>query len=448
MKKQKLKLLMGGMILFLGIFFSSCKTENGVRESFVGESSYSLKNYIVTEEAVAKQAQELIALLDGGALRSVKRSVVSITPIGEQIFRSTQGETTHVPKAYVVNFANDLGYAVLSADARLEPVWVLSEKGNLDTKKSLDNPTALMMMKQVELAYNMNRYQLIDRIEGWSPDRPIEPVEPTRIEYGPWTHIPETKFEALVPVVWGQSEKPYNLYIPKNLSSHAGCVPTAVAQIMAFHRYPRFYSWNEMIKHHPLSNPTEDYLPAYDQIGRLYRDLGKSLRVQYAPDGSGAYSEDVPKTFLEFGYANGGVLSNFSFNTVQKELSKANGKGYPLYISASDTMEVKYQHFLWWDWKEVSYNGGHAFVIDGVSKVQRLVREINVSTGEEVSRRYETLDLLHANLGWNTASHNGYYNKNVFDTNNGPLLQSMTNSIVGKSKVYRYNFKVITGIRP
>lgn len=450
MKNKSLKSLIWSTFLFSTILCYSCQTENKVKSPLMGEASYCLKDHVVTEEAAAKQAEEIINLLDGSSLRSTKRSIASITPIGDKSFRSSQDQSSSTPMAYVVNFANDLGYAVLSADARLEPVWVISDKGNLDTKKPFDNPTSLMLMKQVELAYSQNLYNIIDIIiDELTPEEPINPEDITHVEYGPWTHAPGAKFEALIPVVWGQSDDPYNRYIPKNLSQHAGCVPAAVAQIMAFHSYPRSYNWKEMVKHHPLNDPLKRHSDAGDDIGRLYRDLGKSLRVQYSPKGSGAYSEDVPKTFQEFGYTNGGVLSDFSFEKVQDELIRANGKGYPIYISASDTIIIEHKHNWWRNWTETSYNGGHAFVIDGISKAQRVVRVVQTFTGKELHRHYETLDLLHANLGWDKDRYNGYYNKHVFNTQEGPFLKNTTSPIIeGEDRVYRYNFKIITGIRP
>lgn len=453
------KALIGVSFLLSIIILCGCEKNQALEEPVTpkggenSQNSYVLRSYTVTPEAVTKQAMALISILDDNSLRSAERTIESVTPISGQGLRSGDENETATPIAYLVNFSNDSGYAVLSADSRLEPVWMISKQGNLSIEEEPNNPTALMLMKQVELAYNVNRYEFIDHLEpggGFTPVYPpvYPPRRSTHIEYGAWEHIPGEKYEALIPVVWGQSEEPYNLYIPKNLSKHAGCVTAAVAQIMAFHSYPRYYNWSEMLKHHPLSAPNRDYPNAYRQIGQLYKDLGISLKVKYAPDGSSAYDKDVPKTFEHFGYTRKGTLSDFSFSSVQNELKRENGKGYPVYMSASDKMKVKYKYFLWWHWKDISFESGHAFVIDGISKARRLVREIEDQTGKEISRHYETIDLLHANLGWNNSRYNGYYNKSVFNTNKGPVLKSMSNSVVGTDYVYRYNFKTITGIRP
>ena len=416
---------------------------------------YSVKDHVLTEDAIRLQATNLLSLLKDAPLRGGRRAVESITPIYgyDHKLRGGREEEAPAPLLYVVNFTNNAGYTVLSADARLDPVWLLAPEGHLDIDQAPDNPTFLMLMQQLELAYNLKRYKMIEakKIPTGEEEEAIKGATPSPYyEYGPWKHIPEEKYESLIPVVWGQTDDPYSRFINPKISKHAGCVTAAVAQIMAFHRYPCSYNWPEMLKHRPLSNPGFDYdnEDARNEIGRLYRQLGISLKVRYKPEGSPAHSEDVPNTFRAFGYTNGGCLRGFSLPAIQNDLRRAPGKGYPVYISACDSMFVRYKHFLWWKWKKVSYGSGHAFVIDGVSKARREVRKFDGSTHKELARYYETVDLLHANLGWNDAYHNGYYNKDIFDTNNAPLLRSMSKSVYGEKDVYRYNFKIITGIRP
>ena len=67
-----------------------------------------------------------------------------------------------------------------------------------------------------------------------------------------------------------------------------------------------------------------------------------------------------------------------------------------------------------------------------------------------MSQQYEYTTFLHANLGWNRPYLNGYYHTDIFDTRNeyGPILKAMSEASQGTDYVFRYNFKIITGIRP
>lgn len=204
-----------------------------------------------------------------------------------------------------------------------------------------------------------------------------------------------------------------------------------------------------MLQHRPLADPYRDYKPAFDEIARLYRDLGKSLKVEYGEEESTAYHKDVPNTFYTFGYTHCNMPKDYTIEQVKKELQRS--KGYPIYMSATDKITVYYKYSLWRGWqKHVEYQTGHAFVIDGITRAKRLVRTINTITGEEMSRKYEYTTLLHANLGWDRPDLNGYYHTYIFDTRNeyGPILKAMSEASQGTDYVYRYNFEIITGIRP
>src|SRR5690606_3255650 len=64
-----------------------------------------------------------------GHYTEVVRSVDSILPL------RFEGDT--IPAAYVVNYANNEGYVIISADARYEPLLASIPEGNLHTNDSL-----------------------------------------------------------------------------------------------------------------------------------------------------------------------------------------------------------------------------------------------------------------------------------------------------------------------
>lgn len=405
---------------------------------------------------VTKDAEILMNCLIPSSLRGKSRRVKSVLKVGESGLRSL-GDTNDLPLAYVVNFADNNGYVILSAKQGISSVWAISKFGNLDiSKEDIESPQR-MILDQMELAYNISCYETRKYNSHYpTPVNDSTFAESTpkinldiEYEYGEWEIVPNSRYECLIPVVWGQSGDPYvKMTKPYNDSNHAGCVTAAVAQIMAYYRYPPRYDWNIMLKHKPIGNPKKSDSSAFYEIGRFYRDLGKDLKVQYGKESSLAYDSDVPNAFSNFGYEYSGILTSYSYNTIKSQIKGMGWGGKPLYIGGCAIRMEKIKRFLWWRWKKYVYDGCHAFVLDGVCQMKRLVKKVNKKTNKEINSYYEYLDLVHTNLGWNNEEYNGYYNNAVFDTNKLPILKEMSDKQYGNEGCYVYEFILIKDIRP
>ena len=115
----------------------------------------------------------------------------------------------------------------------------------------------------------------------------------------------------------------YNYYTPKQY--HCGCVATAMAQVMRYHKWPLsyvvpktfscsvdgiytnltinggYYDWDNM----PLTPTYSSSDKARQAIGKLTYDAGVSVGMMYEKSGSGAYMSGVaPALRNTFGYAN------------------------------------------------------------------------------------------------------------------------------------------------
>jgi len=103
---------------------------------------------------------------------------------------------------------------------------------------------------------------------------------------------------------------PYNTYCPvlsggsSLLNGHAytGCVTTAMAQIMAYWKYPSGYLWTSMISKYP----------DYDEIARLMGNIFPYVITNYNTSGSGDGnpSTNIVSTFKNyFGYSTASYKS-------------------------------------------------------------------------------------------------------------------------------------------
>lgn len=188
--------------------------------------------------------------------------------------------------------------------------------------------------------------------------------------------------DPLVTSKWYQTE-PYNNMCPAfnaSVNCLTGCVATAIAQILNYHKTPShgigertiyypynntsgqavtanfeedYYDWGNMLDYYTPGNYTEEQANA---VALLMRDCGVASNMQYGgPDeGSGAYSEDAAQGLRKyFGFEDARCLmrDNYSeaewMNIIYHEISE-NG---PVYYGGAD--------YFW---------GGHAFLFDGYNE--------------------------------------------------------------------------------
>ena len=195
---------------------------------------------------------------------------------------------------------------------------------------------------------------------------------------------------------WNQ-DSPYNLYCPEYAGGpggrcYAGCVATAMSQIMKYWNhplqgqgsltynsggsagYPYFpgltanfgattYDWDNM----PATLSNSSAQVEKEAVGTLMYHCGVAVRMNYAPDGSGAQSTDVPNAISTyFKYSNQAAYrerTSFSYANWYKMLKEQIDMGWPVYSSGCDGDTPP---------------GCHAFVCDG----------------------YDDAGLMHWNFGW------------------------------------------------
>ena len=198
----------------------------------------------------------------------------------------------------------------------------------------------------------------------------------------------------LVQTRWDQGS-PYNLLCPPfgaENRSYAGCVATAMSQVMFYWKHPTHGYGNHSYFHQtygelsadfastdynfdimPLSlfNATEEGIYA---VALFMYQCGIAVNMSYSTTGSGAYSQDVPQAVMNyFDYSNRcryHARDNYSLSEFQAILKDQFDLGWPCYYSGSDPDE----------------GSGHAFVCDG----------------------YDDHDMFHFNWGW-SGSGNGFY---------------------------------------
>lgn len=274
------------------------------------------------------------------------------------------------------------GFAILSVNENIPPLLYYSEDGSFDS-------TTLSKSNKPENGFTAYIDNLAKCIEiRTSADDEFSTGRRYQVD-----SIREIKIAGRgIPVRWGQGE-PYNAMISDNFLIPAGCVATAVAQIMAFHQYPSVYkeytfNWPGMLSfnlaHYYFDKKYDKSLPL------LFYLLGKkeNLEIKYSTNGSGTDSKKAIRTFKNFGYSEIGKQYHYKFDLVKSEIDK----GYPVMISGKPKGQRK----------------GHAWVADAY-----FILSFNIfDKNDYPTKIYE--NYIRCNWGWD-GNFDGYALAGVFD---------------------------------
>jgi len=140
-----------------------------------------------------------------------------------------------------------------------------------------------------------------------------------RAEIGREATLARQEILPMLQTTWGQGS-PYNLQCPVKNGVHCqtGCVATAMAQIMFFHKCPaEGYDWQNMCLTYTGSE-TEEQKQA---VAKLMADCGKAVNMEYGIGSSAAFAMDAAAAFTsDFGYQEtSGELYRFDYSDADWE---------------------------------------------------------------------------------------------------------------------------------
>ena len=194
--------------------------------------------------------------------------------------------------------------------------------------------------------------------------------------------------------MWDQSA-PYNDLCPEynGTRSVTGCVATAMAQVMRYHKYPAkgkgsnsytsqtlalaasfdfastTFDWDNMLPQYVSGSYTDDQAKA---VATLMYACGVSVDMDYTPDDSGA----MPYAAAE------ALINNFEYSSNIRFLQR----DYYQYAEWMDLIKTEISNSRPIMYDGQSTEGGHEFVFDG----------------------YDENDMVHVNWGWSGVN-DGYF---------------------------------------
>ena len=280
---------------------------------------------------------------------------------------------------YVFNVEDNGGYIIVSNDDRTYPILGFSETGNFNKDEMPNNMKAWLQGYADEITWLQQQHGSV--------------APPKTDKVG--TH----STAAVAPLVtskWNQ-DAPYNNLCPTYSSwsgsgkCATGCVATAMAQVMYYHKWPAkstkaipgYTCTDYTLSSLPITtfdwaNMKDSYSGSYttiqgNAVAKLMQYCGYSVKMDYGPS-SGAYTEDVAIALREY----------FDYN---RNTTRFVSRSSFTYANWTDMIYHEVSHNRPVCYGGLSSGGGHEFVCDGY--------------------KFESnTDFFHINWGWGGMSDN------------------------------------------
>ena len=362
----------------VALVLTACSSEEPITPPNQVNDAMGANPYRVSLTDALKNADVLLGELgEDEVTRSIERKVESVEYYSRPGTRSLGGDTL----LYLVNYADDAGFALLSADSRLRPIYAISDEGSMSFSDTTYNKGLALFARGVEAEITS------------LPNLPYIPVDSLILKPGfpvnPKVDSIRSVKDRVRPMLsmyrrnWDQ-HAPFNEYCFTDDGEQAlvGCTAIAVAQIMAYHKWPEQYGgytfdWDE------INNGN------IDMLARFLSVLGdeSNLRIRYGENDSPASPTRYYPTFLNMGYSCHSDLIPFEENDICAFLKGTYSTDYP-----ATPLLVRGNH---------PTSNGHGWVIDGFVqyKYTKVVMP-PITTFDDI--------LYHCVWGWGGSS-NGYY---------------------------------------
>ena len=300
------------------------------------------------------------------ALR-IARAYVNTSKKDAQNIKTRAAATATQQPYYIFNDEAGKGFVVIAGDDKMGKVLAYSKEASINMANL--NPEARYLFDTYRQVYEeLSKNKTLTTRAG-AATKAADAVQP------------------LLKSKWGQ-DYPYS----KQTRYMTGCVATAVAQVMYYHKWPAqgkgqesytvkfdntvrsadftksHYDWDNMLLDYNRRNITTKQ---EDAVALLMNDVGIATNMQYTDRASGTQSYMAARALRNyFDYDAAMVTRSYEgvdnfIEIVKEELRN----GFPLYISGDSKT-----------------GGGHAWVCDG----------------------FDEEDRFHMNFGWNGQA-NGYY---------------------------------------
>lgn len=382
----------------------------------------------VDEQAESIEIPDPVSLSSDGATEIARQAVMqmkygddaasrasgSLTPSEVRRYPSASRSTGRDAWAYIVNF-DEGGYAVILANAANPEVLALNDEGYFCPEEQPGN--AYFMELAADYSFTMKDSTEIEPYipGGGGGAIPKDSVgndlayimhDGHRCGRRTTVTIDIEKFK-LIKTEWHQG-KPYNNFCPEKpddngymRNSCTGCVPLAMAQIMAYHGKPaeldgRIFNWSEITAYSTLPY----YGQNSDNVAYLIWRIGDLSNTDYGVYSSSTSPSKIVPTLSYIGYKNA-KTSSYNESVIISQITNS----LPILIGGHDVSNTL---------------NSHRWIIDGGYKLTTTKENINLDTNKICYSQSSSELYFHCNWGWEwnaqdyDKENDGFYLSGVF----------------------------------
>ncbi|MBQ6209345.1 MAG: C10 family peptidase [Prevotella sp.] len=328
-----------------------------------------------SEQEAIQIAQEFFAKKQ--MKKAPRLSVVPQQKVSQQIQRKVASDRKASNKtsgSYIINDEENGRFVIVSADDRMFEVLGYSDNGVFDESQA---PCGLLALLE---SYNV----LYDSLSVCKKDVPKQKIRKANFK----------KIDPLIKSKWNQ-RSPYNDRCPYDVSKSeterclSGCVATAMAQVMNYHKYPNqcqgtysyktpfdmflqldydtiYFDWSKVQDTYNYYIDSEGHYvdvpertkEENNEVAKLMYACGVSVSMEYGVGSSGAKSQNIPYAMINYfkynpniAYKDKKYYSDDEWDDIILQDLEA---GHPILYSGANNF---------WD--------GHQFVLDGCDEEGR-----------------------------------------------------------------------------
>lgn len=393
--------------------------------------------YAIPIDEALDDLRSVLDAIDDGATRSAPaRRIREVRTIGNPLpCEGTRSDAEPAPQdlLHIVNYADDGGFAVLSADRRMaDGVLAITDMGNIDYRVVDSLIAARSGLKTgmypfpIDSTYTYDPKlpnPIYDGIGNLvlNPDLPLKPYDPSKphdpgypmTTYGKWQD--EMKVFPMICSKWGQGE-PCNFYaVYFGRGPYAGCGPIALSQLITYFvrerranipvimNYP--IDWdaikNTFNRDYSLSYPdtlTNEYITyPWKSVAVMIYQTGEYLKAHYRQSGTSVSEDHMCDAMRNLNFVFDFSKVEFSEDVAYLMIVR---RRRPVIMSA-------YVHN--------HHTKGHYWLLDGWL---RQIRDVTTYDQGKTSTSTQTRNLIHCNWGWSGYG-DGYFAAGYFWVNTG-----------------------------
>lgn len=379
------KLTIPGILLVILVHLGACTDIEPTLTDPVEKTRSEEMNLNRTLEEALRYADEWFSQMEGGT-RAGAREIKSVDFITTgPATRSSQSDTL----MYLVNYANEGGFALLGRNKVGRDIYAISDEGRLSMQDTIYNEgladfmaLAIADASMPNVSIPIDTTQLVNPLI-YSITRRLDPMLNENV------------------AKWNQSA-PFNQYCPiiNGKQGVVGCGPVAVGMLMSYYKWPKKIDgvtipWTSIVDKND-----------YSAISRFLEDIAGSnyLAAYYvtkndelSPDARATSTSNIIPTYNKLSYNTSYALASKAFYSVMNDTFNFMKNGYQ---SAEPAPILMYGYGTN---VYTNQSAGHIWVVDGfVERVRKRKFSASWATPEEAD------PLLHMVWGWGGAA-NGYY---------------------------------------